>query len=95
MILQIKGNNIPGKNEIEEKIGNFNNNDMHVTSVESGSILIRLQMSSSAFQSFGYALTAIDKLLQQAFSARQIFEDDIVVCIILSVDMHQFSEGLY
>lgn len=95
MILQIKGNNIPGKNKIEEMIGNYNNSDMHVTSVESGSIIIRLQMSSSAFQSFGYVLTAIDKLLQQAFSSRPISEDDIVVCITLSVDMHQFSEGLY
>lgn len=94
MIFQIKGNNIPGKNEIEEKIGNYKNNDMHVTSVESGSIIIRLQMSSSAFQSFEYVLTAIDKLLQQAFSSRPVTEDDIVVCIILSVDMHQFSEGM-
>lgn len=76
-------------------IGNYNNNDMHVTSVDNGSIIIRLQMSSSAFQSFGYVLTAIDKLLQQAFSSRPISEEDIVVCIILSLDMHQFTEGLY
>lgn len=95
MILQIKGNSLPGKNEIEEKIGHYNNNDMHVTSVESGSIIIRLQMFSSAFQSLGYVLIAIDKLLQQAFSARPISEDNIVVCIILSMDTHQLSEGLY
>lgn len=38
-------------------------------SVENGSIVIRVQMFSSAFQSFGYVLAVIDKLLQHAFSA--------------------------
>ncbi|VDI46031.1 Hypothetical predicted protein, partial [Mytilus galloprovincialis] len=92
MILQIKGNSLPRKTDIEEKIGNYNNNDMHVTSVENGSIVIRLLMLSSAFQSFGYILAIIDKLLQHAFPATSVSEDDIAVSIIFSVDMHQSSE---
>lgn len=95
MTLRFKGNSLPHKNEIEEQIGAYKNNDIRVTSVEDGSILIRSQMFSSAFQSFGYVLTVFDKLLQHTFSTGSPLEDNSVVCITVFLEMRHFSEGLY
>lgn len=67
---------------------------MRVLSVEDGSIIIRLQMFSSAFQSFGYFLGVMDKLLQTIFPTRSVSGDTCNILISIHFEMHQLSNGM-
>lgn len=95
LTLRIKGKNLPSNCKIKENIEDYNNKDARVISVENGSIIIRLQMFSSALKTFGYFLSVIDQLLQKTFSTSQSGSKDTRCGIIsIAVELNTQSEGM-
>lgn len=94
MELKIEGNNLPCKTEVETQLDQYNNKDISQTSVKDGSIIICLEMFSSAFQNFGYFLAVIDGVLQHIFQARSATDDVIDDVIEISVQLCKKIEGI-
>ncbi|VDI43193.1 Hypothetical predicted protein [Mytilus galloprovincialis] len=92
--LNIEGNNLPCKTEVKTKLDQYENKDISQTSVTDGSIIICLEMFSSAFQKFGYFLAVIDGLLQHIFPAVSSVEDEIVEVIKISVQLFEKFEEI-
>lgn len=92
--LRIKGDNLPRTDELGN-IRDYKNKDARVTALQDGSIIIYLEMSQSAFQTFEYALSVIDKLLQHAFLSWSVGNDKRAEWISISLKLYQLPGGMF
>lgn len=92
--LIIKGNDLPSKVTIEDRIRHHHSEDICIHSVEEGSKIICLETFPSALQSFGFFLGVIDNLLQTIFASGKGSKTRFDIQIRISIEILKKSEGM-
>lgn len=91
--LKMEGEDILSVQEIKRRSKTLSSDYMHIKTVKEGSIIICLDVESSAFTSLGFFLELIETLLSTVLQRNHDSNNDSTSCVIISLDFMDTNNG--
>lgn len=95
LVVKIEGENIPSVNELELRYQNLTTDDLCITFVKEGSIVVGLELAPSALHTVGYFLGLIDSLVSSLLQSHPKFVNGCISHVIVSVDFREMKYGKF
>lgn len=91
--LKIEGEGTPSVQEIEKRTKTFPSEYALIKSIKEGSIIICLDVASSALSSIGLFLEVIENLLSTVLQRKHKYDDGSTSFVIISLDFMDKNNG--